>query len=64
MKKEHPTNVWAKWFRKQDIHDTKVEKALDDAYQRKDKKAMERWLKAWAKEDKQELRRWERDFAR
>lgn len=45
-------------------YDDKVNRGLERAYERKDKKALGSWLRAWAKEDRKDLRRLERDLMR
>ena len=45
-------------------YDDKVNRGLERAYERKDKKALGGWLRAWAKEDRKDLRRLERDLMR
>lgn len=42
----------------------KMHKAIEKRIEKKDRKEVERFLKAWTKEDIRELRRWERKFAR
>lgn len=42
----------------------KIQKAVEEAVEKKDRNAIERYLKAWAKQDRKEMRKWERDFAK
>jgi len=51
-------------FDKQDKHDSKVCRDLERAYDRKDKREIGGWLKAWADDDKRELKRWEKEMSR
>ena len=44
--------------------DDNMVKAMEKAYERKDKKALGGWLKAWAKEDRRDLKRFEKDLMR
>ncbi|GAH93587.1 unnamed protein product [marine sediment metagenome] len=51
-------------LRKIMARDDRIQKAIEDKIEKEDKKAMDRWAKAWAKDDQKELKRWEKEFAR
>jgi hypothetical protein len=42
--------------------DDKVCKAMDRAIEKKDRKLMDGWLKAWEKEDRRDQRHWEKEL--
>lgn len=52
-----------RWGRAID-REERLYQALQKRIEKKDRKAVARWLEAWAKQDKKELRRWEKRFAR
>lgn len=42
----------------------KIQRAMEERIEKKDRKAIARYLKAWAKQDAKEMRKWEREFAK
>jgi hypothetical protein len=44
---------WLEW-------DDKVANAMDRAYEKKDRKVFDRWVRHWLKEERAEQRRWEK----
>lgn len=47
-----------------EAREERMQKALEERIEKKDRKAVERFLSALAKRDRKEFRRWEKDFAR
>jgi len=47
-----------------DDREEKVFQAVSERFEKKDKKAIDRWLDAWNKQDKREMKRWEKDFVK
>lgn len=52
-----------RWGRLIDIEE-RMYRAMEKRIEKKDRNAVERFLKAWAKQDIKDLRRWEKRFAR
>lgn len=44
--------------------DDRIVRAMDRLAEKGEKKALDKWTKAWLKNDKQELKNWEREFAK
>jgi hypothetical protein len=42
----------------------RIQRAMEERIEKKDRNAVERYLIAWAKQDRREIKRWERDFAK
>lgn len=53
-----------KSLRKIMAHDDKIQRAIDERIEKKDRKEIDRWAKAWLKDDRRELKRWEKEFTR
>ena len=66
MKERNLKEFWSKEKKPKDFlsREEKLNRGLERAYERKDKKALGSWLKAWAKDDRRELRNLEKDLMR
>jgi len=52
------------YSKKELAREERVHRAIEKRLEMKDRKAVDKWLEAWAKADYKELKRWEKRFAK